>query len=75
MGFVLFGILGTVGIGWLTIPTAAITGYLLGREIDSEEDQVSELLASYDDEIDHWRVETKPNTETVEVVEGNSSLE
>ena len=36
MGFVLFGILGTIGIGWLTIPTAAITGYLLGREIDSK---------------------------------------
>lgn len=36
MGFVLFGILGTVGIGWLTIPTAVITGYLLGREIASK---------------------------------------
>ncbi len=36
MGFVLFGILGTIGIGWLTIPTAAIAGYFLSREIDSE---------------------------------------
>ena len=36
MGFVLFGILGTVGIRWLTIPTAAIAGYLLSREFDSE---------------------------------------
>ena len=36
MGFVLFGILGTIGVGWLTIPTEAIAGYLLSREFDSE---------------------------------------
>ena len=36
VGVVLFGILGTIGVGWFTIPTAAVTGYLLGREIDSD---------------------------------------
>ena len=36
MGFVLLGILGTVGVGWLTIPTAAVTGYLLGREFNND---------------------------------------
>ena len=35
MGFVLFGILGTIGAGWLTIPTAAIVGYFLGREFSN----------------------------------------
>lgn len=33
-------------------------------------DQVSEQLTSYDDEIDHWRVETKTNTDPLETVEG-----
>ena len=36
VGFVLFGILGTIGVGWFTIPTAAVTGYLLGRETNSD---------------------------------------
>jgi hypothetical protein len=42
---------------------------------DDLRDQVSEQLALYDDEIDHWRVETKTNTDPLEVVEGTPSLE
>lgn len=34
-GFVIFGILGTVAVGWITIPIAAITGYALGREYEN----------------------------------------
>lgn len=36
-GFILLGILGTFGIGWITIPTAAVVGYILGRENDTED--------------------------------------
>jgi hypothetical protein len=32
MGFVLFGIVGTIFVGWATIPTGALTGYVMGRE-------------------------------------------
>ena len=33
-------------------------------------EQVSEQLTSYDEEIDHWRVETKTNTDSLKAVEG-----
>lgn len=32
VGIVAFGLLGTVGAGWITIPTAAFLGYVVGRE-------------------------------------------
>jgi hypothetical protein len=32
-GFVLLGVIGTFVVGWITVPTAAITGYVLGREV------------------------------------------
>jgi hypothetical protein len=37
MGFVLFLVVGTFFAGWITIPIAAITGYVLGREYDNED--------------------------------------
>jgi hypothetical protein len=37
MGFVLLLVVGTVFVGWITIPVAAITGYALGRDYDRED--------------------------------------
>lgn len=41
---------------------------------DDLREQVSEQLTSYDEEIDHWRIETKTNTDSLEVAEGVDSL-
>ena len=32
-GFVLLSVIGTFIVGWITVPTAAITGYVLGRAV------------------------------------------
>lgn len=36
-GFVILGIVGTVGVGWITVPTAAVVGYILGRDTDAKD--------------------------------------
>ena len=36
LGTVVFGLFGTIFVGWITIPTAAVVGYVLGRENDTE---------------------------------------
>lgn len=37
---------------------------------DNLKDTVSDRLAVYDEEIDRWRIETEPDTETTEAAEG-----
>lgn len=41
---------------------------------DDLKDAVRDRLEAYDEEVDRWRVETEPDTENLEAVEGSDSL-